>query len=134
MQKYENDFYVYLISNGSVDLYPNNTASEFRNQIQVPIDFGSQMHKWEVGLSELQIPSTFYNVTKSVNTFSIRYKTEDGEVEERQRSSRKRRAVGTPTLWTTTDIWRMDPSTFPDVESFFKGVNDSMVNTTNKRM
>src|SRR6266478_9251916 len=106
MQKYENDFYVYLIYNGSVDLYPNNTASEFRNQIQVPIDFGSEMHKWEVGLSELQIPSTFYNVTKSVNTFSIRYK--DRNEEQHHGSSRKRRAVGAPTLWTTTDTWRMD--------------------------
>src|SRR6185437_1152574 len=73
LQKYETDFHIYLVSNGSTDLYPQNTAGNFCNELQVPIDFGADQEKWEVGVSELQIPASYFNVTEGNNMLQVRY-------------------------------------------------------------
>jgi len=113
-------------------MYPENNASNFRNQLQVPLDFGREMDQWEVGLSELQIPSTFYNVTNSVNTFSIRYKIEPTQSDEPAKRHKKyedneerftRQAKDS--RWSTPDTWVMKPATFLDAESFFEAMNDA---------
>src|SRR6185437_8326511 len=93
LQKYETDFHIYLVSNGSMELYPQNTAGNFCNELQVPIDFGADQDKWEVGVSELQIPATYFNVTEGNNILQVRY----------PRTYRKRPTNTTTTTTTTGD-------------------------------
>src|SRR5712691_7537940 len=72
LQRYHADFYVYLFSNASPNLYPNNTASRFTTELHTPIDFApGDVSNWEVGLSELMIPSTYYNITEGANVISV---------------------------------------------------------------
>jgi hypothetical protein len=73
MQKYDSDFYVYMLSNGSLELFQDNNPSSFRNELVPPVDFSGEVDRWEVGVAELQIPSRFFNVTDGANTFSVRY-------------------------------------------------------------
>src|SRR6266478_1478204 len=89
LQKYHDDFYVYLVSNSNPNLYPENTASSFINEIQVPINFGSNTDEWEVGISELLFPSKFFNITEGVNEFKVRYPLTNEQARER-RSQRAR--------------------------------------------
>src|SRR5712691_8386171 len=70
LQRYHSDFYVYLFSNASPNLYPDNTASRFTTELHTPIEFGD-VGNWEVGLSELLIPSTYYNITDGANIVSV---------------------------------------------------------------
>src|SRR5258705_11130942 len=84
LQKYHDDFYVYLVSNSNPHLYPQNTASSFINEIQVPINFGSNLDQWEVGISELLFPSKFFNITEGVNEFKVRYPLTPEQARERR--------------------------------------------------
>jgi len=68
IQKYNDEFHVYLMSNGSIGLYPDNTAGEFRNELATPIDFGAESDSWEVGISELQIPTAYCNIVRGINS------------------------------------------------------------------
>lgn len=54
-------FYLTLPSNSSVDIFPDNKLNSFKVKLQrsLPIVQG----KWEVGLSEIQFPKSWYNVT-----------------------------------------------------------------------
>ena len=48
-----NDFYVILFSNASLDLYPDNTRAVFTTHLAHPIDLGTSLSEWEVGLCEI---------------------------------------------------------------------------------
>ena len=54
------EFEVYLVSNGSMELYPNNTLSSFTNRLSEPLDLKGN---WKVALTSISIPSTVKNVT-----------------------------------------------------------------------
>lgn len=47
-----NDFYISLLSNNSMDRYPNNTLSSFTNHLAQPIDLSSD--DWQVGIVEFE--------------------------------------------------------------------------------
>jgi hypothetical protein len=95
LQKYHSDFYVYLFSNGSPSLYPQNTPSEFTTELHTPINFSpSDVSNWEVGLTELIIPSTYYNITEGANVISVlttKAFRERAALEMATRLTRKRR-------------------------------------------
>lgn len=46
----EDHFYVCLLSNNSLDIYPNNVLSAFTNKLHVPITFTDS---WSVGITEI---------------------------------------------------------------------------------
>lgn len=46
----EDHFYVCLLSNNSLDIYPNNVLSAFTNKLHVPINFDDS---WSVGITEI---------------------------------------------------------------------------------
>ncbi|HUR98248.1 MAG TPA: hypothetical protein VMZ26_09320 [Pyrinomonadaceae bacterium] len=74
LQRYQNEFYIYLMSNANPDQFPDNTASEFTNLLQTPVNFApGDVTGWEVGIAELIIPSAFYNITDGVNTLTVRH-------------------------------------------------------------
>jgi hypothetical protein len=87
LQRYDRDFYVYLISNNSEQLFPQNVASHFSNQLQMALDFGSNTGDWEVGLSELEIPHRFYNIVDGNDMFYITFPHPNQEEEGRAKRS-----------------------------------------------
>ena len=55
-----NMFYLTLPSNSSADAFDKkNTQSEFQIQLPEPIELKGD---WEVGLAEIQYPSSWYNI------------------------------------------------------------------------
>ena len=62
----DNDqFYVILPSNSSMDIYPDNKISNFKVYLANPLQLDSA--KWEVGLSEIQFPHLWYNIREGKN-------------------------------------------------------------------
>ncbi|KAI8480635.1 hypothetical protein Bbelb_416470 [Branchiostoma belcheri] len=58
-------FYVTLPSDGSMDVYPDNTLSTYRTKLSHPIELKGD---WEVSLSEIQYPHSWMNVREGENT------------------------------------------------------------------
>lgn len=56
----ENSFTIYLISTASMDIFPDNTISSFRNFLKEPLKLEGD---WRVALSEITFPSNIKNVT-----------------------------------------------------------------------
>ena len=54
-------FYLTLPSNSSVDFYPDNTLTQFRTKLKEDITLQGD---WEVGLSEIIYPKSWYNITR----------------------------------------------------------------------
>lgn len=72
------DFYVILPSDGSMDVYPNNTSSQFTIQLRDALTLNGD---WEVAVVETNVPSRWSNVDEEC---SIRIHIPNkGVVEER---------------------------------------------------
>ena len=52
-------FYVTLPSNGSMNVHPDNTVTEFRNRLPRPLHLDGD---WEVGLANFSYPKTWYQI------------------------------------------------------------------------
>lgn len=50
-------------------LFPNNTMSTFKTQLNPPIDLNH--HEWEVGLATATLPESWYNVVDKDNTVNL---------------------------------------------------------------
>lgn len=61
------EFYVTLPSNSSMDYYPSNTLSDFTTKLFKPIDLPGE---WEVALTEISFPLSFYNIDEPFNEIS----------------------------------------------------------------
>ena len=59
--------YLYLPSNGSYDVFPNNTAGDWTTMLEMPMDLSDG--KYEVGLAEIQFIRSLPTLTKT--TFSV---------------------------------------------------------------
>lgn len=59
--------HVHLLSNASLDSFPDNRMSDFKNVLTNPIKFDSD--DWRVCLSEIHIPYMFENITKADGFF-----------------------------------------------------------------
>ncbi|CAH1240726.1 Hypp6082 [Branchiostoma lanceolatum] len=57
-------FYVTLPSDGSMDVYPDNTLSTYMTKLSHPIDMKGE---WQVALAEIQYPHTWMNVREGEN-------------------------------------------------------------------
>ena len=57
-------FYLTLPSNSSMENFPDNTLTNFKTKLAQPIEL---IGEWEVALSELQYPRSWYNLRKSEN-------------------------------------------------------------------
>lgn len=56
-----NHFYITLPSNSSEKYYHNNTPTHFITKLAKRFEF-DQQHNWEVGLSEIILPQSWYNI------------------------------------------------------------------------
>lgn len=54
------EFEVYLVSNGSMQLYSNNTLASFTNHLSEPLSFDGN---WRVALSSINIPTQIKNIS-----------------------------------------------------------------------
>lgn len=68
-------FSIQLLSNSSMDMFPNNTAANFTVQLPRKIILNG---KWRVVLTEIQHPAFFDNVTKKNNIVGV-YNFVNGE-------------------------------------------------------
>lgn len=65
----EGQFYLTLPSNSSMNVFPNNTLSDFTVNLPQPLDLTGD---WVVALSEIQYPHTWNNVRSLENVFYTR--------------------------------------------------------------
>lgn len=70
----DNNFYVTLPSNSSAEYFPQNTQSSFRTKLSHPLVLNGE---WDVGLSEVFIPRSWFNVNHHNNSYSLIFKTEE---------------------------------------------------------
>ena len=71
MASASSQFYVTLPSNSSMSLYPNNTLTSYTTHLVNQVNLTG---KWEVALSEIHYPFTWYNIADNNKsfTFSVR--------------------------------------------------------------
>lgn len=62
------DFFITLISNSSLNYYPNNSTSNFTVQLPKKIELNDE---WRVGLAEIHYNYNFFNITENNNNFII---------------------------------------------------------------
>jgi len=72
-----NNFYVTLPSNASMKYFPDNTQSNWITLMNPPIELTDD---WEVGLSEIHIPTTWQNINLSNNLFKVTYLNQESEI------------------------------------------------------
>ncbi|GFS56123.1 uncharacterized protein TNCV_1650491 [Trichonephila clavipes] len=70
MAQENENFYITLPSNASMNYFPSNTQASFRTKLARPITLTGE---WEVGLSEIFIPRTWFNIGNHNNKYSITY-------------------------------------------------------------
>ena len=65
--------FLYLPSNVASHRYVSNTPSHFKIPLAKPLDF-CDPHNWEVSLSELYFPSSYYNISQdNYSNLTIQY-------------------------------------------------------------
>ena len=97
-------FYLWLPSNSSMDVFPSNTLSEYRVQLPQTIQLAGE---WEVALTEIQYPHSWNNVhDRFWNRFYI-----------------KRDVV------PEVEVYIIPPGHYPSVESIIKTMNDLIQNS-----
>lgn len=65
------DFYAFLPSNASTDLYPENKTSNYKIQLSKRIDLTG---RWQISLVEAHYPNTFAQVTEGENKITLKHK------------------------------------------------------------
>lgn len=70
-----NNFYVTLPSNSSMDYFPKNTQSSFCTKLSSSLILSGG--DWEVGLSEIFIPRSWFNVDQHNNGYQVIYDIEE---------------------------------------------------------
>lgn len=69
------DFYITLPSDASMEMFPENTQSSFRTKLSAPLVLTDD--DWEVGLTEIFIPKTWYNVDGHNSAYSVTLDVEE---------------------------------------------------------
>lgn len=74
MDEFLDEFYVTLPSNSSMDYFPENTQSSYRTKLFSPIALTGE---WEVSLSEVFMPRSWFNVNSHNNSYSVTLEKEE---------------------------------------------------------
>ena len=64
----ESEFYVMLLSNSSMQYFPDNKTSNFVTKLSRTLQLDGE---WEVGLAEIDYPHTWYNIREGRNSVEI---------------------------------------------------------------
>ena len=65
------DFYLTLLSDSSLSMFPDNKQSEFTVRLDHPIHIEEE--RWEVALVEIATPSEVLNITEEDNFFFLTF-------------------------------------------------------------
>ena len=65
----DNEFYITLASNLHTIEYPNNSINYFVTPLPSPLQLDT--NEWQVGLAEIILPDTWYNITDTDNKITI---------------------------------------------------------------
>ena len=65
------DFYMTLLSDSSMNMFPSNMQSEFTVKLDHPIEIDEET--WEVALAEIATPSELLNITEDNNFFFLAF-------------------------------------------------------------
>ena len=65
------DFYLTLLSDGSLHMYPDNKQNSFTVKLDHPIQIEKEL--WEVALVEIITPSHILNISEENNYFFLRF-------------------------------------------------------------
>ena len=68
-------FYVTLPSNGSMNVFPGNTVTEYKNKLPRPLHLDGE---WEVGLIECTYPYSWFQICNETSKLYSRNTSEDG--------------------------------------------------------
>lgn len=77
----DEDFEIYLFSNGSMDIFPENTLASFSNILADTLTLDGT---WQVALSEITFPTLIENVSDPILAYSIEGKVVGNRYEERR--------------------------------------------------
>ena len=69
-------FYLTLPSNSSMRYFPDNTLAQYKTKLPQDIDLTG---RWEVGLSEIQFPHTYYNIQSEEAWMKVKVRGDDVE-------------------------------------------------------
>lgn len=97
------DFYVTLVSNSSLEYYPENKTNSFTAQLPQYITLNGE---WSVAVVEIQYPFTLFNVTKDNNKIILNYNGDKKTVME------------------------ITPGYYCDLEELIKAINHKIKNVT----
>ena len=65
------DFYLTLLSDSSLHMYPDNKQNSFTVKLDHPIQIEKEL--WEVALVEMITPSQILNISEENNYFFLRF-------------------------------------------------------------
>jgi len=61
-------FYMILPSNSSMQFYPNNTLTNYKTRLQIPIELAGD---WEVALAEISFPLSWFTISSEFGKFTF---------------------------------------------------------------
>lgn len=112
------EFYMTLLSNSSMNIYPENKTSTFTVQIPRPVRLEGD---WDVALAEIQYPYSFFTLQEGENKIEIRTHSATTEFVD----SKGKKIP--PTAWSTLQI---TPGFYDDVKEIIKAVNGAIKQAT----
>ena len=108
-------FYLTLPSNSSMNIYPNNTLAKYTTRLHNDV---SLQGEWEVGLSEIVFPKTWFNINEN-QYVRIRVYTNGHDIIEDEASVEEIDYFDRPTLF---DV-KIRPGYYVNVESLVFEIN-----------
>lgn len=108
------DFYMTLFSNSSMDYYPGNKTSTFTVQLPRNIILHGE---WEVALSEIQYPYSFFTVQDGQNEIKLQSFTATRKFID------KKSKITPPLVWSSVKI---TPGFYVDAKDIVTAVNNAI--------
>jgi len=112
------DFFMALLSNSSMDIYPENKTSTFTVHIPRSVRLEGD---WDVALAEIQYPYSFFTVQEGENEMEIRTQLATAEMID----SKGKKSP--PSSWMTIKI---TPGFYDDVKEIIKAINAAIRKAT----
>lgn len=108
-----NNFFLTLMSNSSLNYYSENKTSGFAVLLPQKIQLTGE---WAVALAELHYPYNFFNVSEKENSISVEHDTENPRSEDLTNIVQKARYTNS----------RISPGFYKNIECILKAVNNEL--------
>lgn len=115
----DNNFYVTLMSNSSLNFYEENTTSSFTVHLPTKVQLTGD---WGVGVAELHFPYNFFNVSDGENEITVEYNPDpdaSGEENSIHDTSDEENSIVQVKCSTT----KISPGFYKSVSSILEAIN-----------